>query len=331
VLFRCDVDEVIGVGHLMRMIALADACAELGMRPIFATPPLAAADAHRLLSRGFEHRAAPPPEEQPRWLAQRSAKALVVDLYDLGERYLQPWQRQKQAPVLQLVDGFSPLPGVRLVLDQNLDATLPPQEQRRDLLGLRYALLRREFCGQTPIDPEAPVERIFVSLGGADPGAHSRQFIGALRAVAEARTLTVVLVVGANNPQRRALKSLSRARPWLEVHENPPDIAALMRSCQLALCAAGSITWELFAIGLPRLLVSTAPNQRPLAAAAQRHGAGIDLGEALTVQPAAITAALSQLLVAADQRRDQAQSGRSLVDGEGARRVAQALMEEINR
>ena len=82
-------------------------------------------------------------------------------------------------------------------------------------------------------------------------------------------------------------------------------------------------------MGLPRVVLSIAPNQRPLAQASADAGVAHDLGRVEDLLPKPLQQALQNLIDDPSARQDQALKGRALVDGQGAVRVAQALKEAL--
>jgi UDP-2,4-diacetamido-2,4,6-trideoxy-beta-L-altropyranose hydrolase len=319
---------MMGGGHLMRCIALAEACAEFGMEPIFASEALSAADHYRISSRGFKHRPMPPIEQQPEALAAMSGRGLVVDRYGLVADYLAPWQASER-PSMQIVDDEKPLSGLSLALNQNLAASIDEHPGTKRLCGLRYALLRSEFRNALPVDSLARVERVLLTLGAADPQGHTLDFIDMLRPVIIERKMKLCLVIGGHNRQAESLRRQAVHSDWLEIYENVENMAELMASCQLAVSSAGSTLWELCAMGLPRLVSAIAPNQRALASAASAHGAAIDLGEVEQLFAASVVADFERLIDDQEARHTQIQAGRRLVDGQGALRVAAAWKEML--
>ena len=312
----------------MRCIALAETCLELGLRPVFATEPLTAKDQERLLNRGFQHRPISTWRNQPEALARMRAAALVIDCYDLESNYLKPWA-QTERPVLQLVDSGEPLIGATMTLNQNLGAQVPERLGTQQLVGLDYALLRKEFRTAKPSDPSLSPRRCLLSLGAADPYGHMLSLIGALEPVITRYNMILVVVIGANNARAASLHRQAARYSWIELHENVTDMASLMATCQVAVSAAGSTLWELCVMGLPCVVLSIAPNQRPLAQAAADAAVAVDLGRAEDVFPKPLQQALQNLIDDPSARQDQALKGRALVDGQGAVRVAQALKEAL--
>ena len=328
IIFRCDANSTIGSGHLMRSIALAEACAELGLRPVFATELMNSRDQERLLKRGFTHRPLPKDDTQSQALAELTGDALVVDRYDLPGDYLSPFA-QTGRPILQLIDAGKPLSEVSIALNQNLGAQIPERDGLMRLCGLSYALLRKRFRQATAHEVTESVERCLLTLGAADPEGHTLTMIYDLAPLIRARGMTLVVVAGAHNEQLQSLRRRDDLNTWMELHENVTDMAGLMASCQLAVSAAGSTLWELCVMGLPRIVFSIAPNQRPLAEAAAEHGVAWDLGPARGLEPESVRDHVDALIDDVQARQKQAIRGRSLVDGQGALRVAKVLKEAL--
>ena len=82
-------------------------------------------------------------------------------------------------------------------------------------------------------------------------------------------------------------------------------------------------------MGLPRIVFSIAPNQRPLAEAAAEHGVACDLGPARGLEPESVRDHVNALIDDVQARYEQAIRGRALVDGQGALRVAKVLKEAL--
>jgi spore coat polysaccharide biosynthesis predicted glycosyltransferase SpsG len=101
----------------------------------------------------------------------------------------------------------------------------------------------------------------------------------------------------------------------------------LMSRCDLALTAAGQTLYELAALGRPAVAIEMAANQRPQLAALQQAGTVIAAGAA-TDQDIADCAATRLAELARDRvsLSRMAAAGRALIDGRGARRVAEAVL-----
>ena len=329
-LVRADASASIGVGHVMRCLALAEAWLGGGGRVIFAVSEVPDALAACLERAGAHVLRISTPEATVRAAREHGAAFAVVDGYHLGADY----QTALAAAGLRLlvVDdaGETATAAATLVLNQNahascaLYATLSPPPQL--LLGLDYVLLRREFRDPSPL-PEVPdiARRVLVTFGGADTAQLAPR---ALEALAPLDGLEVLLVAGSANPRARQLVVPAGARAAIRIEAAVDDMAARMRATDLALVAAGGTSWELATSGVPMLAVATADNQRGVAAAIAELGIGESLGGAEGLSASAIRDAVVCLAADASARRAMARRGREVVDGNGAQRVCRALRGE---
>jgi UDP-2,4-diacetamido-2,4,6-trideoxy-beta-L-altropyranose hydrolase len=99
----------------------------------------------------------------------------------------------------------------------------------------------------------------------------------------------------------------------------------LMANADVAISGAGSTCWEMCFLGLPSIVIDVAENQRPIAEELDRRGIAIHLGSSRDVTPEKIAAELKTLLAARERRATMSETGRNLVDGRGAERVASAM------
>jgi spore coat polysaccharide biosynthesis predicted glycosyltransferase SpsG len=190
-------------------------------------------------------------------------------------------------------------------------------------LGSRYALLREEFlkwrAWQRVISPVG--RKVLVTLGGSDPDNVTRTVVEALARV-DIEGLETVILVGGLNPHladlRETTKQLrSPARLLLAV----PDMPELMAWADVAVSASGSTSWELAFMGLPSIMIVLAENQAGIAAALEREGVNLNLGEHTQISVERIIASLQSLLPDTARRSGMSQHGRNLVDGLGAERI----------
>jgi UDP-2,4-diacetamido-2,4,6-trideoxy-beta-L-altropyranose hydrolase len=338
VVVRADASVAIGLGHAMRCLALAQALAdERGGRAVFllADPP--APIAERAAREGIEVAAlvAPPggPDDAAETLAlarDRGAAWVVADGYHLDGGY-QRALVDGGARVLALDDhGHAGEYHAHLVLNQNLGATEAPYARRapytRLLLGHRHVLLRREFRtwngGERAVPERA--RRVLVTLGGSDPDDVSSRVVAALAAVDG--PLDVSVLIGGANPHRASLERAAAGSPHaVELATDVLDVPERMARADLAIAAAGGSSWELARVGTPQVAVVLADNQRPAGRALADAGVAVQLGWHADATAGAIAAAVGGLAGDAERRAGLSRRGRALIDGQGARRVLDAM------
>lgn len=355
--FRVDASIMIGSGHVMRCLPLADALRAQGDETLFLCREFPGNLNAEIEKRGHTlHRLPVGTKEQVSetadpthagWLgddwpgdAADCAAALdawgcpdwlVVDHYAIDRR----WQSlmRPHCKKIMVIDDLADRPhDCDLLLDQNLQShaeryrtRLPPGCRR--LLGPRFALLRPEFRQLRPSTPprSGQIRRLLVFLGGGDPGNFTATVLQGVLASGLGPALHLDLVIGAANPHRHALEALSRRFPGARLHVQTPDIAALMAGADLMIGAAGTTTWERCCLGLPSLLVSLADNQRENGRQIARRRAALYLGDAAGVSADRIGTVLRKLAARPALIRRIARRAYDVTAGDGAERLVLSL------
>ena len=285
---EADFGSGVGVGHVMRCLALAEEWQRNEGATTLKTPsPLTTHLEQRALQVG-----ATVVDDYP----AVSADWIVLDSYRANvERQRELSTKSK----LLVIDDHRHQQeyAAEMVLDQNVDARDHGYDSSsiECLLGPSFALLRDEFrrARSTP-KHTAEVRRILITLGG-DP---SPALVNEIR--------TVVAQVA----PKAAVDVADGARA---------DMVDLMASADLAVSAAGTTTLELCCMGVPSLLIPIASNQLPVANALGRHGA------AMSSSLANLEVDLRSVVTDALLRSQLSNRAFELVDGRGASRVVASM------
>jgi spore coat polysaccharide biosynthesis predicted glycosyltransferase SpsG len=221
-----------------------------------------------------------------------------------------------------------------VILDQNMTAQEEDYRRRepsaRLLLGLKYALLRREFRSRLGWTRKTSklAQRVLVTLGGAAPEEGVRTCLRALSRISDpplsARIILGPLFASAGSSLE---KEIAAASAHCQVLESASNMAELIAWADLGISAGGSTCWELAFMGLPALILTYSSNQEPIAKGLQTEGAAVWLGPGTFVGEDRLGAAIRDLACDDEGRLQMSQAGRRLVDGLGAERVLSALEE----
>jgi UDP-2,4-diacetamido-2,4,6-trideoxy-beta-L-altropyranose hydrolase len=339
VVFRADASARIGTGHVMRCATLGEELQSRGWAPILASRVLPLSLRRRLEASGMRVLDLPadvPLDREPSVIGEQLDPAetgpvlVITDHYDVGAR----WHLNATwATALAAIDDLANREQhVALLVNQNLGATraryaglVPPGANL--LLGPRYALVRPEFAEarrasaavRVPRRDRSP--RVLVIMGGADES----DVTGRAAAAATSIGTTLDVVVGAAYPHAQRLRAWADGRRGVKVHVDTPDVAELMVQADVCIGAAGSATWERCTLGLPALLVTLAQNQVEVASLLTREGAAVSLGWHEDVTAMDVADALRSLLADPDQLRSMSRAAARITDGNGTRRVADAI------
>ena len=258
---------------------------------------------------------------------------LVVDHYGLDaswESCVLEGLTSKTPPRLLVIDDLADRPHqADLLLDQNFFGEETEhryegllQTQCRQLLGPFYALLGPEYAQLHPLVPKrTELNRVLVFFGGVDPDNLSCRALEALNDPSLAH-LAVDVVLGHQSSHRQAVADLVAQRSFTTLHDPLPSLAGLIARADIAIGAGGATTWERACLKLPSLVVAIAANQIPFAEGLHHAGHHQLLGNSATVTAEHIRSAL--LARVADPV--QVDTGSYLTDGNGASRLAQAML-----
>lgn len=351
--FRVDSSALIGGGHVMRCLTLADELRARGAETSFVAAAISTGLAERVRAGGHAlHMIAPPNglersgedwERDP--LAAeaqigdarrtietigKTADWIIVDHYLLDA----DWHREARqgARRLMVIDDLANRPlDCDLLLDQTLgriagDYSPFVSAEANMLLGSSYALLRPEFARERPAAlarrrGAAPVRRILLSLGTTDIGGITGSVLQAILPVTADQAIDVVL--GANAPSLPQVLILAQANPRVAIHVDAANMAELMRDADFAIGAAGTTSWERCCLGLPSLTLTLATNQSSVAKAL--HSAGASRSVDLETH----AATLAEIIDDEIARARMIAAAFAIVDGVGAGRVAEQLTGKV--
>ena len=336
-LIRCDASVPIGTGHVMRCIAMAQAWQDAGGQVIFAMAETTSAIEERILAEKMTvlhveqvPGSAADAQQTIRLARQASADWVVVDGYVFGADY-QAGLHNPGLRVLVVDDhGRADRYIADIVLNQNPQAREDQYINRKPstqlLLGLEYALLRREFTNwrQWKRDTPAIARNLLVVMGGTDPENVTQHVLDSL---AREPDFEIQVVAGGNNPHLAELReSVSKSGAKVRLVENTGNMAELMAWADIAVSAAGTTAWEMCFMGLPALLVVLADNQEPIARALDDAGAALRIGQAATLRTEDIRGQLCRISASHEIMQKMSTRHRALVDGRGAERVLAAML-----
>lgn len=360
--FRTDASLLMGSGHVMRCLTLAEALKAQGAECHFISRAHIGHLLEVIRQRGFAVTALPvelppPPantqvaSERPKepahalWLGcdwQTDAEQtraivetlhpdwLVVDHYALDQRWETALRPHYQK--LMVIDDLADRPhDCDLLLDQNLVAQMQTRYADKVpaacvmLLEPEYALLQPIYAELHDRMPprEGQIRRIFIFFGGADSDNLTGQSISAFLSLTRP-DIEVDVVIAAGSPYTENIRQQVAGHGNIHLHSGLPTLAPLMAKADLAIGAGGATSWERLCLGLPTLVVTLAENQRPIADGLSQRGLIRWLGHQDAVDQTTIAQALGKLL---QQGLDEDWSLRCLaaVDGKGIDRVCAAL------
>jgi UDP-2,4-diacetamido-2,4,6-trideoxy-beta-L-altropyranose hydrolase len=358
IIFRVDASVRIGSGHVMRSLAIADAFKAQGWRAFFICRELPGNLFHTVMDRGHRLLALSSPETYPdesidindysanlgvSWEEDaretldiiRNSKLkpewLIIDHYSLDRR----WEEMVgiMAKKTFVIDDVAKKEHeCDMLLNENFlpDAAFTYKklvpEKTKLLLGPKYAIIRPEFreISRRRKPGDVKSRRILIFYGGADPTNETQK---ALQAISELQhpDLHLDVVVGSGNPDKEKIKLMLKQLPDAILHVQLPHLANLIAQTDLALCAGGSIVWELLSLDIPMLVTTTADNQSPSIRNLSLNGSVRWLGTSDKVGVEKIKNGIQQIISTTRSMRKKPDSEGKIIDGFGLDRVVKEL------
>ncbi|HLN59694.1 MAG TPA: GNAT family N-acetyltransferase, partial [Thermoanaerobaculia bacterium] len=117
----------------------------------------------------------------------------------------------------------------------------------------------------------------------------------------------------------------------LESDAGDERLAAIISGAEMAIAACGTSIWELAAFGVPTLAFAVAENQKLVLSSLVEMGAAADAGSPSPFRQREFTAAFDRFRSNTNALARMRDLGPAMVDGHGARRVADAMLAADSR
>ncbi len=314
VLFADGGEVGVGLGHIFRLYPVFRHLCAMGVSAEMLVPL-----GEKLLAQlGLEGvKSAPPdPEAIVAALCRPATAVAVLDTY----RYRQPLYGRLSERGCRLAifdDHFCVKQKVALVVNSSPVVSADDYGANvasRFLLGPAYASVSGGFAeSRSRYVVSSDISRILVALGGTDARGNLFALLGSLLPLL--RTPVEICVLSASPVSVDTPDHVKLTWAWLD----QGSLAQRMPDFDLAILAGGTMMLQTACVGIPTISWPQTPGQQAHAAAWESKGAVIAI-KGLDGLAAAVSRLQSSCL-----RLQLSRSGRSLVDGLGAGRIASCL------
>lgn len=335
---RADGSNVIGMGHVYNSLAVADVLREKGAKVYFITKDYGAA-IQKFQERGYPVEKIPAdPEEKENFdetikiLEKKQTTFLITDLLEI-HRDCSPALRDKGIKCI----SFDVLGKISLQSDIIFNRTTLKKRfvnyQKNDYttyyLGPKYVPLAKQYWGLgkkvRKIKPK--IENVLVCLGGGD----EFNITSRVAKILDSFPVEATIVLG------RAFKGEPELRDTINSMKKKPvimkdisNMAEIMQQSDIAICAGGSILYELAITGTPGLIIPMNDHQVENGEEFQNLGSIITVGMHNHVSDEAIKEQIKKL-EDYDLRRKMSETGKKIIDGKGAERAAAIILEFMRK
>ncbi len=338
-IIRADANSEIGIGHVMRCLALAQEWTDKGGKAVFAGNITNEPLIKKLKNCGFEYipiiKSYPESSSDAVQLIQ-AAKAAPAGSWIVLDGYFFDTQYQSLIrsihPDVMVIDDYHHLDSydARIILNQNLGSetiAYKTNGKASVLSGSRYAMLRKEFRNTSSTSGQVnnyAATKILISMGGADTHNASLSVLKALSSLEDKTQVT--LIVGPANPHLNSLEQFSEVSTLkFSIKSNVENMAEIIAENDIFIGAGGSSCWEVCCLAKPLIIITTAENQVRLSHKLAEAEAAIYLGKAENVERNEIQRAVASLISSPEARKKLTDNARTIIDGKGVSRIVETL------
>ena len=353
ILFRVDGSYHLGIGHVMRCLALAQGFLSSDVKSIFAIKDYDQSVTEIIQRHGCTVEIIPRNSrlEQDASLTLDLAKKhgisiIVTDLSNtdvlvqLGEyeRYL---RKLKYTGVFLItIDDISEVAFPSdIVINPNYGAENMNYDfggRTKFLLGPDYFIFRQEFIEAANVDKEVKKEasNMLVAIAGSDPRNIIGKVAKAFCRVEKAPILNLRIILGINyaDSARQELEGvLADFKGNYELLQGSSKMSELMRWSDIAITGAGLTKYETAVTGTPSIIISQAAHHIKIMEQFEEQGTCLHLGLASTIDEEDIAEALAKLIGDYNLRVEMSKMGRRLVGGKGIERIISEISAEVSK
>lgn len=331
VAIRVDMNPVIATGHIMRCLSVADAVTESGKKVIFIIADDYPLDLIKQRGyeavvlgtdwRNMESELLRLSEE----MGKRGIHKILVDSYQVTAPYLQALKKKVQVSYLDDLDAFV-YPVDKLICYANYYDRFSygdKEEWEGYYLGMRYVPLRRAFRDRPLKIIRDRVQSILLLSGGADSYGILERMTDMFKDYSD---VTVTVVCGNFYSNYEQLAEKYKAYNNFVFCRNISNMEDYMAEADMAVSAGGTTLYELCAVGTPAISYSFVDNQLYTVEQFDKDGLIEYAGD---VRKDDIFGRVKELFEKYDANRalreERSLRMQQMVDGNGARRIADVL------
>jgi spore coat polysaccharide biosynthesis predicted glycosyltransferase SpsG/CMP-N-acetylneuraminic acid synthetase len=333
VLFRVDGSSSVGMGHVFRSLAIAEALRGLSRADIAFLMSADHTEGLVTVSRaGYAVRVVGDRKEETYLDHIRDfAPAILINDLPVVERSYLTALSHLGATTVNLVDTLDDLETTEHYAQVIVSVMNQAHETPEGFYGgPAYAILREHFRGREKEVRDTP-RLVLLSFGGSDPQGLTLKAARALQDLDPA--VELVAVAGPAFSFRREFDALSAALPRRVplINEAGGHIAELMLEADVMVGSGGMSVYEIAALGTPGIILGQNAREDGRMRDFAGHGTVEYLGLGTEVDETVLSSAVRALLADPERRRAMSARGRALVDGFGAMRAAEVVLERRGR
>ncbi len=336
VMFRADSSSIIGTGHIMRCLTLADSLKEKGVEISFISIKEKGNLIQLIEEKGYKVYKLPIKSDEKKTLdilknQKSTIDWLIIDHYNIDTF----WETKfnKFVKKIMVIDDLANRKhNCELLLDQNYYLKKNRYKglisnKCKQLIGPDFALIKKEFLKlRKKLEPRTgKVKQILVFMGGADFTNETSKILKAIKLLNNPGIKFNIVIGPANqyyNKLKKEIAKISNAVCFYNIN----NMAELMFNADLCIGACGSTTWERLIMGIPSIVIIIADNQKENAESLDKKECIINLGFYNKVTIKNVFTKIEYLINNPNIIKRMSKKAQKIVDGKGTGRVTNILL-----
>lgn len=340
---RADANEIIGTGHVMRCLSIAEEMRRHGEDVTFI---IADERAQKLIDEkrfdmiclhsiwdNLEHEI----DELVQVIKEQQIQSILIDSYYVTRTYLSELRKYTK---LIYVDDLVMFPySVDMLINYNIFADDKKYQElygtayegTEFVLGCQYAPLRKEFlaCKRSA---SGMVHRILITSGGTDQYNLIGTLLDEMQHQNWFETVETHVIMGRFNVNRESLEEKWNEYSNVKLHSNVSNMSDYMKMCDIAVSAGGVTTYELCVCGIPTIMYSLADNQLEMVNEVERRRLMYYTGDVRTDMKQCVRNIVSKINELRDNtelREELSERMMHTIDGNGCKRLVHRIIEFV--
>lgn len=335
----------LGMGHVMRSLALAEAFRKDGHNVYFYSKYSQGVE--RIQRQGFKAVGAQKwdkirdvvgfeygtPEElfadvkDIVQYVQEMQDVIVIDSYNVSREFFLGLKQYTR--VLVYIDDLNTFAyPVDIIINGTVSAPYmgyKKLQNARLLLGVKYNLLRSEFCNLPKKEIDKEIKNVLITTGNSDPFHITEKILRIFIQEKRYDGLNFHVIVGSGfETDIRIQQDIANCLS-VYFYDKPDKMSKIMQKCDIAVAAGGSTLYELAACGVPALVFDYAENQIPQIMAMKQDGLVKYIGSYKKLEKEKVLKEFQHLQLQYKERKKLVKRLQSLVDAQGPGRVVEEV------
>lgn len=259
------------------------------------------------------------------------ADMLITDSYEVSEAYFDILTHYFR--ITGYVDDVNSMKmNVDFIINQNinahtLDYSKNTNKKTKLFLGPQYCMIRKEFTDafkDKKIKKE--VSDIMVTLGGMDDKNNTLKILQIIKSVHQ--NIHVVLGSAFSKKTIKDIEILSVQHRNIHLYKNA-NMSGLMKKCDIAISSCGSTLYELCSMNVPSIGIVIADNQKYSADFMKNNNLIADVFDIEEINIEKFKKSINTLINNSDKRNEIIQRQKGTININGAANLAEKIVNEF--